>query len=116
MNVLFPNFSGYTNVAVCRSDNPKLTSCYVVDAGIKTISDNLISDGSFTYLPFYPGHLYIMYRGNGKEVDKVIGFQSEVDLRKHFVKLRQGSGKERQGKARKGKERQEWRKVKGLKA
>ena len=33
-----------------------------------------------------------------------------------FVKLRQGSGKERQGKARKGKERQVWRKVKGLKA
>ena len=33
-----------------------------------------------------------------------------------IVKLRQGSGKERQGKARKGKERQVWRKVKGLKA
>ena len=69
----------------CRSDNLKMTSCYVVDAGFKTISDNLISDGSFTYLPFYPGHLYIMYRGNGKEVDKVKGFQTEVDLRKHLL-------------------------------
>ena len=85
MNVLFPNFAGYTNVAVCRSDNPKMTSCYVVDAGFKTISDNLISDGTFTYLPFLPGHLYIMYRGNGKEVDKVKGFQTEVDLRKHLL-------------------------------
>ena len=85
MNVLFPNFSGYTNVAVCRSDNPKMTGCYVVDAGFKKISDNLISDGTFTYLPFLPGHLYIMYRGNGKEVDKVKGFQTEVDLRKHLL-------------------------------
>ena len=85
MNVLFPNFSGYTNVAVCRSDNPKMTGCYVVDAGFKKISDNLISDGTFTYLPFLPGHLYIMYRGNGKEVDKVKGFETEVDLHKHLL-------------------------------
>ena len=40
-----------------------------------------------------------------------------VNIVNHIiVKLRQGSGKERQGKARKGKERQGWRKVKGLKA
>ena len=57
MNIQLPVFAGFTNYAICRSDDPRMTSCYVIDTGIKTI-----------------------------------------------VKLRQGSGKERQGKARKGKD------------
>ena len=127
MNIQLPVFAGFTNYAICRSDDPRMTSCYVIDTGFKTISDYLVSDGTYACLPFVPGHLYYMYRGNGKKVDQVKSFQSEVDLRAHLleyygtpwisggqivdwslvfsmvsghydvVKLRQGSGKDGQG-------------------
>ena len=133
MNIQLPVFAGFTNYAICRSDSLKTTGCHVIDAGLKKISDELISDGTYTYLPFVPGHLYFMYRGNGKKVDQVKSFQSEVDLRAHLldyygtpwisggqivewslvfsmvsghynvVKLRRGSGKDRQGMAVKAK-------------
>ena len=133
MNIQLPVFAGFTNYAICRSDDPRMTSCYVIDTGFKTISDYLVSDGTYACLPFVPGHLYFMYRGNGKKVDQVKSFQSEVDLRAHLleyygtpwisggqivdwslvfsmvsghynvVKLRQGSGKDRQGMALKAK-------------
>ena len=85
MNIQLPVFAGFTNYAICRSDSLKMTGCFVVDAGLKTISDELSSDGTYTYLPFVPGHLYFMYRGNGKKVDQVKSFQSEVDLRAHLL-------------------------------
>ena len=71
MNIQLPVFAGFTNYAICRSDSLKTTGCHVIDAGLKKISDELISDGTYTYLPFVPGHLYFMYRGNGKKVDQV---------------------------------------------
>ena len=76
MNIQLPVFAGFTNFAICRSDSLKTTGCYVINAGLKKISDELISDGTYTYLPFVPGHLYFMYRGNGKKVDQVKSFQS----------------------------------------
>ena len=85
MNIQLPVFAGFTNFAICRSDSLKTTGCYVINAGLKKISDELISDGTYTYLPFVPGHLYFMYRGNGKKVDQVKSFQSEVDLRAHLL-------------------------------
>ena len=85
MNIQLPVFAGFTNYAICRSDDPRMTSCYVVDTGFKTISDYLVSDGTYACLPFVPGHLYYMYRGNGKKVDQVKSFQSEVDLRAHLL-------------------------------
>ena len=85
MNIQLPVFAGFTNYAICRSDDPRMTSCYVIDTGFKTISDYLVSDGTYACLPFVPGHLYFMYRGNGKKVDQVKSFQSEVDLRAHLL-------------------------------
>ena len=85
MNIQLPVFASFTNFAICRSDSLKTTGCYVINAGLKKISDELISDGTYTYLPFVPGHLYFMYRGNGKKVDQVKSFQSEVDLRAHLL-------------------------------
>ena len=85
MNIQLPVFAGFTNYAICRSDDPRMTSCYVVDTGFKTISDYLVSDGTYACLPFVPGHLYFMYRGNGKKVDQVKSFQREVDLRAHLL-------------------------------
>ena len=85
MNIQLPVFAGFTNYAICRSDDPRMTSCYVVDTGFKTISDYLVSDGTYACLPFFPGHLYYMYRGNGKKVDQVKSFQREVDLRSHLL-------------------------------
>ena len=61
MNIQLPVFAGFTNYAICRSDSLKTTGCYVINAGLKKISDELI------------------------------------------VKLRQGSGKDRQGMAVKAK-------------
>ena len=57
MNIQLPVFAGFTNYAICCSDDPRMTSCYVIDTGFKTISDYLVSDGTYACLPFVPGHL-----------------------------------------------------------
>ena len=73
--IKLPTYSNFFNIAICPIDT-QVTLCYIVDKE-ETISVN--SDSDYTYLPFLPGHLYIMYRGKGRE-ERVTYFKSEQNM------------------------------------
>ena len=73
--IKLPTYSNFFNISFCPIDT-QVTLCYIVDKE-ETISLYSVSD--FTYLPYLPGHLYIMYRGKGRE-ERVTYFHSEQNM------------------------------------
>ena len=83
MYVQFPNFEGFTNVAVCPSSSG-MEGCYITDASENsTIYQKCIQD-TFSYIPYLPGHLYFIYPcKNGKQL-RPTKFKTENELLEHL--------------------------------
>ena len=84
MYVQIPIFSGYANIAICPGHG---TNCYMIDDVQK--NQNLYSEmnaKSYTFLPFYPNHHYILYPTTDDKMDDgVLFFHSEDLMKKHIL-------------------------------
>ena len=84
MYVQIPIFSGYANIAICPGHG---TNCYMIDDVQK--NQNLYSEmnaKSYTFLPFYPNHHYILYPTTDDKMDEgVLFFHSEDLMKKHIL-------------------------------
>ena len=84
MYVQIPIFSGYANIAICPGHG---TTCYMIDDVQK--NQNLYSEmnaKSYTFLPFYPNHHYILYPTTDEKMDYgVLVFPSEEIMKKHIL-------------------------------
>ena len=84
MYVQIPIFSGYANIAICPGHG---TNCYMIDDVQK--NQNLYSEmnaKSYTFLPFYPNHHYILYPTTDDKMDDgVLFFHSEELMKKHIL-------------------------------
>ena len=83
MYVQFPNFEGFTNVAVCPSSSG-MEGCYIADASENlTMYQKCIQD-TFSYFPYLPGHFYFIYPcKNGKQL-RPTKFKTENELFEHL--------------------------------
>ena len=84
MYVQIPIFSGYANIAICPGHG---TVCYMMDNVEK--NQNLYSEmnaKSYTFLPFYSNHHYILYPTYDDIMDYgVLYFHSEEVMKKHIL-------------------------------
>ena len=84
MYVQIPIFSGYANIAICPGHG---TVCYMMDNVEK--NQNLYSEmnpKSYTFLPFYANHHYILYpTSDDKMDDGVVYFYSEKVMKEHIL-------------------------------
>ena len=85
MFIKFPNFKSFNNVAICPSDSGK-DEFHVIDGGKAVYFDfSKLMDGTATCVPYYPGHMYVMYKGKDSEDLCSYRFQTEVDLKKYLT-------------------------------
>ena len=81
MFIKFPNFKSFNNFAICPSDSGK-DEFHVIDGGRNVYFDfSKLLDGTATCVPYYPGHMYVMYKGKDSENLCSYRFQTEVDLK-----------------------------------
>lgn len=77
MYLKLPTYINFKNVAICPGDRLQVeTFCALLDREDKI---DLQWEGNFTYVPFEPGHFYIMYCGN-EATERVTYFQSEQSM------------------------------------
>merc|ERR1712208_93366 len=75
----------FNNFAICPSDSGK-DEFHVIDGGRIVYFDfSKFMDGTATCVPYYPGHMYVMYKGKDSEDLCSYRFQSEVDLKKYLT-------------------------------
>ena len=85
MFIKFPNFKSFNNFAICPSDSGK-DEFHVIDGGKAVYFDfSKLMDGTATCVPYYPGHMYVLYKGKDTEDLCSYRFQTEVDLKKYLT-------------------------------
>ena len=86
MNVQIQTFEGYSNIAIypVNPDDARIFCClWSKENGM--IGSYLPECKNSTYLPYFPGHAYIVYCGSGKENGKVTYFESEETMKSFMI-------------------------------
>ena len=82
MNILFPNFKNFDNVAICPSDSG-MDICFVMTGGSGLYGDfSSINTGTVTCMQYFPGYMYVFYGNSDKGApsNRAMKFRSERDL------------------------------------